>query len=201
MNAVELNLVELKPGACAAFLIATLTLAGVLQTAWLAMPVSQRFAVPLDGGLTFRGRRLLGANKMLRGFLMMVPATGASFALVATLLSASPVGLSGLWRLSPRAYALMGLWTGFGFMAGELPNSFLKRQFDIAPGATAPGRLARCFFLIVDRLDSIAGMLLALALLVPVPLLVWMYLALLGPAVHWCFSYALFQLGVKARAA
>ena len=46
-----------------------------------------------------------------------------------------------------------------------------------------------------------AGMLLALALIVPMPGRVWMYVALIGPALHWCFSVALFQLGVKARAA
>jgi CDP-archaeol synthase len=196
-----MNPVELNPEICAAFLLAAFTLAGFFQTAWLAMPASQRFAAPLDGGLKFRGRRLFGANKMVRGFLMMVPATGASFALVAALLAASPTGLAGLWPLSPGGYALLGLGAGAGFMAGELPNSFIKRQLDIAPGAAAHGRFARPFFFIVDRLDSIAGMLLALTLFVPVPARVWMYLVLFGPAVHWCFSLALFHLRVKARAA
>src|SRR5436190_6598745 len=193
--------VELNPGACTAFLLAAFTLAGFFQTAWLAMPASQRFAMPLDGGLTFRGRRVFGDNKMVRGFLVMAPATGVSFALLAALLSNSPAGLAGLWLLSPASYALLGMWAGLGFMAGELPNSFIKRQFDIAPGAAAHGRVARPFFFIVDRLDSIIGMLLALALIVPVPGRVWLYIILIGPVLHWCFSIALFQLGVKARAA
>jgi CDP-2,3-bis-(O-geranylgeranyl)-sn-glycerol synthase len=196
MSAAELN-----PGACAAFLIAAFTLAGFCQTAWLAMPVSRRFAVPLDGGCTLRGRRIFGANKTVRGFLMMAPAAGASCALLALLLDASRGGLAGLWPLSPGAYALLGLWAGVGFMAGELPNSFIKRQLDVAPGAAAQGRVTRPVFFVTDRLDSIAGMLLALGLIVPVPWRVWMYMALIGPAIHWCFSFALFQLGVKARAA
>ena len=191
----------MNPGTCAAFLFAAFTLAGFFQTAWLAMPASQRFAVPIDGGLKFRGRRLFGDNKMVRGFLVMAPATGVSFALLAVLLSSSPAGLTGLWPLSPGSYALLGLWAGAGFMAGELPNSFIKRQLDIAPGAAAQGRLARPFFFIVDRLDSIIGMLLALSLVAAVPARVWIYMMLVGPAVHWCFSVALFQLGVKARAA
>ena len=65
----------LHPAACAAFLVAAFTLAGICQTAWLALPVSQRLAIPIDGGRTVRGRRLFGANKTLRGFVVMVPAT------------------------------------------------------------------------------------------------------------------------------
>jgi len=191
----------MNPGTCAAFLLAAFTLAGFFQTAWLAMPASQRFAVPIDGGLKLRGRRLFGDNKMVRGFVVMAPATGMSFALLAALLSNSPAGLTGLWPLSPGSYALLGLWAGAGFMAGELPNSFIKRQLDIAPGAAARGRFVRPFFFLVDRLDSIIGMLLALSLVVTVPARVWIYMTLVGPAVHWCFSVALFQLGVKARAA
>src|SRR5438094_8332250 len=138
-----MNPIQLNPGACTAFLLAAFTLAGFFQTAWLAMPASLRFAVPLDGGLTFRGRRVFGDNKMVRGFLVMAPATGMSFALLAALLSSSPAGLTGLWPLSPGSYALLGLWAGIGFMAGELPNSFIKRQLGIAPGAAAQGRFAR----------------------------------------------------------
>ena len=191
----------MNPGTCAAFLLAAFTLAGVFQSAWLAMPASQRFAVPIDGGLKFRGRRLFGDNKMVRGFLVMAPATSVTFALLAALLSSSPAGLTGLWPLSPGSYALLGLWAGIGFMAGELPNSIIKRQLGIAPGAAAQGGIARPFFFIVDRLDSITGMLLALSLVTTVPARVWIYMMLVGPAVHWCFSVALFQLGVKARAA
>jgi hypothetical protein len=121
--------------------------------------------------------------------------------LLAALCAASSGGLSGLWPLSLSQYALLGLWAGTGFMAGELPNSFVKRQLDIPPGSAAKGRCARILFGVVDRIDSIAGMLLALGLIVPVPGRVWMYIALVGPCMHWCFSFALFQLGVKARAA
>ncbi|HYL95549.1 MAG TPA: CDP-archaeol synthase [Terriglobales bacterium] len=192
---------QLNPGACTAFLLAAFTLAGLCQTAWLASPASQQFFVPLDGGRTFRGRRLFGANKTVRGFLMIVPAAGASFALLAAFFASSPAGLAGLWPLSLRDYALLGLWAGAGFMVGELPNSFIKRQLDIAPGAAAHGRSLRILFSVVDRIDWIAGMLLALCLIVPVPGRVWMYVAVIGPVVHWCFSVALFQLGVKGRAA
>src|SRR6266536_5158382 len=155
---------DLNPAACAAFLVGAFTLAGFCQTVWLAMPVSRRFAIPLDAGRTVHGRRLFGANKTIRGFLMMVPATGWCFAVLAGLLARLPSGLAGLWPLSPGTYAFVGLWAGLGFMAGELPNSFIKRQLDVAPGQPAGGRCLRPLFFLVDRLDSTLGMLLALAI-------------------------------------
>jgi CDP-2,3-bis-(O-geranylgeranyl)-sn-glycerol synthase len=176
-------------------------LAGLCQAAWLARPASHRFAVPVDGGRTVRGRRLFGDNKTWRGVVTMVPATGASFALLAALLSASPVRLAGLWPLSPGPYALVGLWAGLGFMAGELPNSFLKRQLGIPPGAAARGPIAGPLFLLIDHVDSAAGMMLALSLVVPVPWPTWIYVAAISPILHGAFSVLVFHLGGKARAA
>jgi len=196
-----MNDAVLNPAACAAFLVAAFMLAGVWQTAWLALPTSQRFAIPLDGGRTFRGRRLFGANKTLRGFLMMVPATGISFAVLAGVLGGSPSGLTGLWPRTSADYGLLGMWAGFGFMLGELPNSFVKRQLGIAPGHAANGVGTRPLFTILDRVDSILGMLLVLAIVVPVPWLTWVYVLIVGPLLHFSFSLVLFQLGGKARAA
>src|SRR5439155_1243137 len=102
----------LNPAACAAFLVGAFTLAGVSQTAWLALPLSRRFAIPLDGGRTFRGRRIFGANKTLRGFVIMVPATGLSFAALAGLLEGSPSGQTGLWPGASADYGLLGMWGG-----------------------------------------------------------------------------------------
>jgi CDP-2,3-bis-(O-geranylgeranyl)-sn-glycerol synthase len=189
------------PLACAAFLVAAFSLAGVAQTLWLKSPLSRRFAVPIDGGRRFRGRRLFGENKTLRGFVVMVPATGAAFFALAGLLAGGTAGPGGPWELSPAAYGLVGVCAGLGFMAGELPNSFLKRQLGIPPGAAAFGPVARPLFFMLDRLDSIAGMLLVLGLLVATPWQTWLYLALVGPGIHWFFSLVLFALGVKARPA
>lgn len=192
--------VELNPLACAAFLIAAFTLAGACHTAWLATPSSRRFAVPLDGGRTLGGQRLLGDNKTIRGFMVMVPATGLAFGFLALLLTTLPTGTTGLWPLKPVEYALLGCWSALGFMAGELPNSFVKRRLGIPPGAAAEGRIASLFF-VVDRIDSIVGVIAALMLVVPVPLTTGLCVVLVGPALHGLFSVALFRLGVKARPA
>ena len=59
---------------CGLFLIVAFVLAGLLQSLWLRSRVSRVLAIPLDGGRTFRGRPILGENKTLRGFVVMIPA-------------------------------------------------------------------------------------------------------------------------------
>jgi CDP-2,3-bis-(O-geranylgeranyl)-sn-glycerol synthase len=189
----------LDPVACGWFLLFAFVFAGAAQTAWFTSAASHRFAQPLDAGLTLRGRRLFGENKTLRGFVVMVPASSAGFALLAMLVG-DPVAL-GLWTLSVPGYALAGAVAGFGFMAGELPNSFVKRQLDIAPGGAPRGPLASASQFAVDRLDSGIGMLLALSLFVAVPWRTVAVVLIVGSFIHWTFSVVMFRLGLKPRPA
>jgi len=191
---------DLNPASCAAFLVVAFTLAGFCQAAWLGSPFSRRFAVPLDAGRTFRGRRLLGDNKTARGVMVMVPATALSFAALAAVTQMMTVR-AGLWPLSPAGYLLTGFCAGVGFMGGELPNSFVKRQLGIAPGASPTGRVASAFSFVIDRFDSVLGMLIVLGLVVPVPWRAWLYVLIAGPVLHGAFSRLVFRLGGKARAA
>ncbi|MEA2426938.1 MAG: hypothetical protein QOF37_566 [Thermoleophilaceae bacterium] len=87
---------------------------------------------PLDGGARFGGRRLFGDNKTWRGAIVVVAGV-----VVATVLlsrwdwwwSRLPGGLRDAGPL------LYGVLLGAGVVIGELPNSFVKRQLDIEPGA------------------------------------------------------------------
>ena len=190
----------LDPFVCAVFLLIAFTLAGFAQTAWFRHRRSRAVSAPIDGGLTLRGRRLFGDNKTLRGFIVMVPAASIAFVLLAALARGSAVR-DGLWPLSLTGYALLGAWAGFGFMAGELPNSFIKRQLDIAPGQAAGGTAATAIHFLIDRIDSGIGMLAAIAMAVPLPWQTVAFVLIIGPAIHWWFSMLMFRLGVKARAA
>ena len=189
----------LDPAACAVFLLLAFTLAGFAQTAWFRHRWSYSFTTPIDGRMTLRGRRLFGDNKTLRGFVVMVPAAAAAFVLLAAI--ARPFDGAGLWPLTLWGYALLGAWAGFGFMAGELPNSFIKRQLDIEPGHAAGSSLAAAIHFAIDRIDSGIGMLAAIALAVPLPWQTIAIVLLVGPAIHWSFSLLMFRLGVKARPA
>jgi len=191
---------SLDAAACAVFLLVAVSLAGLCQSLWLASPAARAFAAPIDGGRRFRGRRVFGENKTWRGVVVMAPATGAAFAIVA---AAIPGGATtaGLWPLTFTQYAALGAWAGLGFMAGELPNSFLKRQFDIAPGGSPARDAWRQLGFVVDRLDSIAGLMLALLCVVSVPAMTWAYVGVIGPMVHFAFSALVFALGGKGRVA
>ncbi|MEZ5319932.1 MAG: CDP-archaeol synthase [Vicinamibacterales bacterium] len=188
----------LDPVAVACFVAAAFALAGLCQAAWLASPWRRDLAVPLDGGATFRGRRVLGDHKTVRGCLVMVPATGLAFAGLHEAVG-TPATI-GLWPGSAGTYLAWGLAAGVGFMAGELPNSFVKRQLGIAPGAAGSGGL-RWVFLAADRLDSVAGALVALATCAGVPAVTWLLLGVGGPLLHGAFSALTWQLGGKARMA
>ena len=83
---------------------------------------------PIDGGRSWRGRRLLGDNKTWRGALVM-----SSGPLLAT---AALDRFDWYRRRLPvdTNPLLLGTILGVSTVAGELPNSFLKRRLGIAPG-------------------------------------------------------------------
>jgi hypothetical protein len=124
----------------AVFIIVAFVLAGLAHSAWLGSRWSRRLLIPLDGGLRVRGRRVFGENKTVRGFVVMIPAAALSFwGLSVVLFAATPTLANGLWPISAREYGALGAWAGLGFMLGELPNSFIKRQLDVAPGRAPRG--------------------------------------------------------------
>jgi len=186
---------------CSIFALIALAIAGVAQTFWLKSSVSTRFAFAIDGGRMLRGRRLLGDNKTWRGFVLMVPAVGVSFVFARAILLTLNGGRDLLWPISTPAYFLLGAWVGLGFMLGELPNSFVKRQLDIAPGMPPTQLWGKRLCFAVDQLDSVMGGLLALALVVPVPAATWFHLIVAGAIVHWGFNVIFFWIGLKTRAA
>jgi len=191
-----------EPLACALVLLLAFSTAGIAHVLWLRSPRSVPFALALDAGRRWRGRRLFGPNKTLRGFLALVPATAAVFGMLGAAREALPGWLAaGLWPLPTGELFLLGAWAAFWFMAGELPNSFLKRQWDIAPGDVPAFGPRRWLCLALDRVDSIVAMLLAVALVVPLPALSAVVVLTVGAGVHLFFSSLLYFAQVKRRLA
>ena len=189
------------PLACALVIIAAMSLAGLVHGCWMRSRYCALFRIPVDAGLTWRGARVFGDHKTLAGFMAIVPAAGAAFALVGAMRETAIWLDAGLWQLAPAQLFALGCWAGFWFMAGELPNSFLKRRMGLAPGAVPRRGPSRLVCLALDRLDSILALLVALSVVVPMHWTTWIWVLALGPAVHLGFSTLLFLTGVKARAA
>jgi hypothetical protein len=148
---------------------------------------------PLDGGATFRGRRLFGDNKTWRGFLTM----WLGVLLAALVLSRSPGYWTRLpWEIQQAGPLRFGALLGLGTVLAELPNSFLKRQLDIPPGAR---RLtgAATLLVILDQGDFVLGIWLALAaiwLMSPAQALL-AFLVVAG--VHQLFNFAGYLIGAR----
>ena len=155
----------------------------VLRMRWL-----EPLRVPLDGGATFRGRRIFGDNKTVRGAVVMI------------VVSMAVMTLQGVYRLPSLEYfdygaanlALTGMLLGAGFVVGELPNSFLKRQLGVAPGAHGG-----VWHAVLDQIDSIVGALLLLALVWVAPWQVWVIGFLLGTGLHMAVNGIFVLVGVK----
>lgn len=102
---------------------------------------------PIDGD-----RGWFGANKTWRGGIVMftgvVLATGVFLGWMPGALQDEP-------------WLLVGGLIGLGTVAGELPNSFVKRRLDIAPGSrrTTPLGVA---LIVYDQVDFVPGIALAL---------------------------------------
>jgi hypothetical protein len=92
----------------------------------LALDLLPSLKRPLDAGLRFRRRRLLGDNKTWRGAAVMS---------AGTLLASAGLSRCGWYRSRVPDPLRSGVVVAFAVVAGELPNSFLKRQLGVAPGA------------------------------------------------------------------
>lgn len=185
----------------ALFLVIAMGCAGAVHVLWMWLAPPGALRQPLDMNVTLRGRRLFGANKSLRGLVMMPLAGAASFAAFAASRSLLPDWLAaGMWPLAPGEYALIGMLAGLACMLAELPNSFVKRQLDITPGELPRGGALRFAFIAADRIDTPLGMMIAVSGMVAVQPTTWIWVLLLGSGVHAALSALMHLMGVKARA-
>lgn len=188
---------------------------GMLQVLWLVLPVlfgglihilvikldlfRGAARVPLDFGCSFRGHRILGGNKSLRGALTMVSACVVVSVVQAILNSryawARELQLVGFATARP---VLWGALLGAGYGAGEFPNSFIKRQLDIAPGEPGRGLFGPAFWL-ADQLDSMCGVLVLMCFVWTPPILVVGYMILITLILHPAAALLMVASGLKKR--
>ncbi len=115
---------------------------------------------PLDGHQTWRGYRLLGNNKTVRGLISGIIA-GLLIGLMQFLTSHLTVSIS-LINYSSLAVALTtGGLLAFSALAGDAIASFFKRQLNIAPGKP---------WIPFDQIDFVIGAFLVSILFTPLTL-------------------------------
>jgi CDP-2,3-bis-(O-geranylgeranyl)-sn-glycerol synthase len=183
----------------ALWLAAPVIAGGALHIAAIKRNILPWLARPIDGGLRVRGHRLLGDNKTVRGALLMVLFTTlcaiAQAWITARFAWARTLAFPGSDATAP---AWWGALLGTGYVLGELPNSFVKRQLKIAPGQ--PGRgWTRPVFWIVDQVDSLAGALIAMSFVWRPPADAMVALVVITLAVHPAAAVGMVILGLKNR--
>lgn len=185
---------------CVGILLA-MVLAGVPHAFWLRSRKGDFLRVPLDFGLTFRGRRLLGDHKTLRGFVVLIPATAVSFSILGYLVTnfASVWRIPSAWVTPQLAWPWLGVCVALGYMLAEFPNSFLKRQFCVPPGQAPKRRGWSYLCFTVDQGDSVIGGLLVLLWLTPLTQVQALCLGIASFFARWGFNCVFYLAGFKSR--
>lgn len=112
-------------------------------------------ARPIDGGASWRARRIFGDGKTWRGLAVAVAGSIVAVALQKHALAAAASDIAVIDYAHANPVAL-GLAFGTGAIVGELPNSFVKRRLGIARGGTGTSRVQRVAFWVWDQVDSIS---------------------------------------------
>lgn len=126
--------------------------------------------------------QLFGKNKTYRGAFIMT-------------IFNSVIGMS-VWPLIPKnsisfkAWGLLNLLTGFGYVLGELPNSYYKRRIGLKEGD------ANKLTTILDQLDSflMISLLLLFTNLEHLQLLLFL---LISPNIAFLYKKVLYRLNLK----
>jgi CDP-2,3-bis-(O-geranylgeranyl)-sn-glycerol synthase len=155
-------------------------------------PVFKDWTAPIDCGLTFRGKRLLGDNKTWRGLITATIVGTILFGLQQWL--APQLGGFSAY-LTANGYTqlphALGALLGAGALIGDGVESFFKRQHGIDSGTS---------WFPFDQLDYIIGacVFAAPVVLLPLRLYVWIFLEWL--LLHLVFTYIGYKLHFRQRA-
>jgi hypothetical protein len=176
-------------------LLVGLTAHGIcIRLGWL-----RSLARPIDAGATPRGRQLFGANKTYRGVVAVALGTAVGVVLQVALHRGGVARGSELLDYGSIAVVGLGLAIGAAAMLAELPNSFLKRQLGVAPGAAGRGVWSAVFY-VLDQVDMLAGVWLVLGfvLTVTVARVLWSVVFLF--IAHQVLTVLGYRLGMRATA-
>ena len=154
------------------------------------IPKSEKLALPLDFGKSFRGKRIFGENKTFRGLL-----AGIIIAEITVGLQRFAYMHNGFFHsISMHInYGVINIWyLGFLFAVGALGfdalKSFFKRQFGVKPGGT---------WFPFDQIDYIIGGLLLSSIVVDLSHLSYYWIGLIWFLIHPMATFVAWLVGLK----
>jgi|GEM_PF-77188 len=169
-------------------IVLAVTLAGILHLLVIRAGVLALLTTPLDFGMTWRSKRLFGAHKTWRGLIVMTVASAICFFMIRSLVTKELIPI----------ILLHGALLGLGYILGELPNSFMKRQMGITEGRARRG-VAALFQYLIDQADSVIGVTVVAALLFGLSWQSIFFLLIVGTLVHVIIDVLAHEFGWKHR--
>lgn len=175
-----------------AFMILPIFVSGLTFIILLKLNVMKKLAYPLDAGLKWHGKRLLGRNKTVRGLIVMGFCT-----------MIYGFGLYYLWQdelhlpFDDLQVVVLFLLVGLAYSLGELPNSFIKRRLSIPAGGDVQNGLGRYLFRFFDTFDSLFACGLVYILIWRFPMESVLAAISLGGGLHLFTDKLMQLLGLK----
>lgn len=151
----------------------------------IAARLLPKWNYPLDFNKTFRGKRVFGDHKTMRGIFF-----GVIGSIILTYLLAYFYNLEfykfGVFNFAENPL-LFGLMQGLGALGGDAIKSFFKRQMDIPSGKS---------WLFFDQADWILGVLILFGILKEIPFNFIVVSLITGMSLHLIFRFLGFLLGI-----
>lgn len=173
---------------------------GVFNMLFVKIKALSFLKVPVDGGKSLNGKRIFGNSKSLLGFIGMM--LGTALATIFWGIFLKQTGLEHynlIYKNYPNTVCfnlLSGALFGFAYMIFELPNSFLKRRFDIYAGSR--GRFpVNVFTFVYDQIDSMIGVMLVLAILARLSFMQYILAVIFGGITHVLVNMILILFKVR----
>ena len=146
----------------------------------------ERLNVPIDGNKTFRGRRIFGDHKTLRGFVIGIDAALICACIQYLLDERGIIAFPHL--VGAGQFLLYGFLCGFGSLVGDAVESFVKRQVGIKSGHP---------FLPFDQIDYMIGFLLCTSFLISWNSKEALFFLLCGLVINPIVNVCSYFLGIK----
>lgn len=136
---------------------------------------------PIDGGLSWGDKRILGDNKTWRGLV-----AGILLAIIAVWLQSIIYPTT----LITSGIMIAGILLGGGALIGDIVKSFFKRRLNIAPGQSFP---------VADQIDWIVGALIATSFIQLWSWQTWLVAILMFGLLHLVVNLIGYWLGIKGN--
>lgn len=155
------------------------------------IPYVKKFNQPVDARIKFRGKRILGSHKTIRGFVFGI--TMAIVCVYVEIFLYNQIPL--LQDLLPIDYKTidpitLGFLLGFGALAGDAIKSFFKRQVNFPPGKS---------WVPFDQIDYILGGIVFTYFYIPLSIFEYILLFLVWFLLHPLLSFWGYILKLKRQ--